>query len=209
MILNTLDTVKNLSGKDTNIIVTRYDEGLSWIKPYLDYSIIYNKGDDNLPYPYIRLKNIGLEHHSWVYHIVNNYDTLPNHLIFLQGSPHYHFIGNVERFLDRFLDLERRKKIQVEDFDYIPLTDWYTTENINETELFETYVELFGKEPEFKKVEYATCGQFCVSSERIRHYSKSFYEKYLNIFERKNNIGYAYTAERMWSVLYSQKYLVL
>lgn len=208
MILNTLDTVKNLSGKDTNIIVTRYDEGLSWIKPYLDYSIIYNKGDDNLPYPYIRLKNIGLEHHSWVYHIVNNYDTLPNHLIFLQGSPHYHFIGNVERFLDRFLDLERRKKIQVEDFDYIPLTDWYTTENINETELFETYVELFGKEPEFKKVEYATCGQFCVSSERIRHYSKSFYKKYLNIFEKKNNIDYAYTAERMWSVLYSQKYLV-
>jgi hypothetical protein len=209
MILNILDTPKNLSGKDTNIIVTRYDEGLSWIKPYLDYSIIYNKGDDNLPYPYIRLKNIGLEHHSWVHHIVNNYDTLPNHLIFLQGSPHYHFIGNVERFLDRFLDLERRKKIQVEDFDYIPLTDWYTTENINETELFETYVELFGKEPEFKKVEYATCGQFCVSSERIRHYSKSFYKKYLNIFERKNNIDYAYTAERMWSVLYSQKYLVL
>ncbi len=51
MILNILDTPKNLSGKDTNIIVTRYDEGLSWINPYLDYSIIYNKGDDNLPYP--------------------------------------------------------------------------------------------------------------------------------------------------------------
>lgn len=196
-----------LENKDTNIIVTRYDEGLSWVKPYLNHCVIYNKGKDDLPYQSIKLPNIGLEHHSWVYHIVTNYDFLPNYLIFLQGSPHYHFIGNVEKFLDCFLNRERRKNIQVEDFDYIPLTDWYTTEHVNCTELVETYVELFGKEPEFQKVEYATCGQFCVSSERIRHYSKSFYEKYLKIFERKNNIEYAYTAERIWTILYSQKYL--
>jgi len=195
--------------QDTQIITTRYDEGLSWIKPYLDYSVIYNKGDDNLTYPYIRLKNIGLEHHSWVYHIVNNYDNLPDYLIFLQGSPHYHFIGNVERFLDRFLDSEKRKSIldQFEDPEYIPLTDWYTTESIDCTEVSETYLELFGNPPLFKTFEYATCGQFCISSKRIRHYSKNFYEKYLSIFERKNNLDYAYTAERMWSLFYSQKYL--
>lgn len=199
--------IKKFSGKDTNIIVTRYDEGLSWIKPYLEYSIIYNKGKDDLKYPSFKLPNIGLEHHSWVYHIVNHYDNLPNYLIFLQGSPHYHFIGNVERFLDRFLDLDRRKNIQTEDFEYIPLTDWYTTEPINYTEVVETYQELFGTIPHFKHIEYATCGQFCISSNRIKHYPKSFYEKYLAIFERKNNIDYAYTAERMWSLFYSQKYL--
>jgi hypothetical protein len=195
--------------QDTQIITTRYDEGLSWIKPYLDYSVIYNKGDDNLTYPYIRLKNIGLEHHSWVYHIVNNYDNLPDYLIFLQGSPHYHFIGNVERFLDRFLDSEKRKSIlnQFDDPEYIPLTDWYTTEPVEYTEVYETYLELFENPPLFKTFEYATCGQFCISSKRIRHYSKSFYEKYLRIFERKNNLDYAYTAERMWSLFYSQKYL--
>lgn len=207
MTLNTLDMTKNLSGKDTNIILTRYDENLSWVQPYLEYCVIYNKGKDDLSYPSIKLPNIGLEHHSWVYHIVNNYNSLPDYLIFLQGSPHYHFIGNVERFLDRFLDPETRNKIHVEDLEYIPLTDWFTTENIDCTEVFETYRELFDRDPPFKKFEYATCGQFCISSKRIRHYPKSFYEKYLKIFERKNNIDYAYTAERMWSLFYSQKYL--
>lgn len=205
--MNILDTVKNPSGKDTNIIVTRYDEKLSWIEPYLDHCIIYNKGQEDLPYPSIQLPNIGLEHHSWVYHIVNNYDCLSDYLIFLQGSPHYHFIGNVERFLDRFLNPETRDKIQVEDPEYIPLTDWYTTEDINCTEVLETYTELFEHQPSFQRFEYATCGQFCISSKRIRHYSKDFYEKYLKIFERKNNLDYAYTAERMWSLFYSQKYL--
>lgn len=199
--------IKNLSGKDTNIIVTRYDEGLSWIKPYLEYSIIYNKGNDDIEYPFIKLPNIGLEHHSWVYHIVNNYDYLPEYLIFLQGSPHYHFIGNVERFLNSFLDKEKRLKIEVEDPEYIPLTDWYTTEPIDQTDVKKTYYELFGKNLPFTKIEYATCGQFCISSNRIRYYSKNFYERYLSIFERENNIDYAYTAERMWSLLYSQKYL--
>lgn len=199
--------IKNLSGKDTNIIVTRYDEGLSWIKPYLEYSIIYNKGNDDIEYPFIKLPNIGLEHHSWVYHIVNNYDHLPEYLIFLQGSPHYHFIGNVERFLDSFLDKEKRLKIEVEDPEYIPLTDWYTTEPIGETDVKKTYCELFGEDPPFTQIEYATCGQFCISSNRIKYYSKNFYKKYLSIFERENNIDYAYTAERMWSLFYSQKYL--
>lgn len=207
MTLNTLDTTKNHFGKDCQIVTTRYDEGLSWIEPYLDYTVIYNKGNDNLPYPYIRLKNIGLEHHSWVHHIVTNYDNLTDYLIFLQGSPHYHFIGNIERFLDCFLDPEKRKKIQVEDREYIPLTDWFTTERVDCTEVYETYLELFGEPPSFTKFEYATCGQFCISSKRIRYYPKSFYERYLNIFERKNNLDYAYTAERMWSLFYSQKYL--
>jgi hypothetical protein len=103
--------------------------------------------------------------------------------------------------------LEKRKKIQVEDSEYIPLTDWYTTEDINCTEVLETYTELFGNHPPFQRFEYATCGQFGISSKRIHHYPKSFYEKYLKIFERKNNTGYAYTAERMWSLFYSQKYL--
>lgn len=214
-----MDTTKNHFGKDTNIVVTRFDEGLSWIKPYLEYCIIYNKGKDDLPYSYIKLPNIGLEHHSWVYHIVNNYETLPDYLIFLQGSPQYHFIGSIEKFLEQFLNQETRHKIKIEDPHYIPLTDWYVTENVKgEEEVYETYIQLFEKEPPFQKFEYATCGQFCVSSDRIKHYSKNFYQKYLSIFESKENNGkrrhnpaidYAYTAERMWSILYSQKYLIL
>lgn len=214
MILNILDMTLIHSGKDVNLVVARYSENLTWIEPYLDYCIIYNKGKDDLKYPYIRIKNVGLEHYCWVYHILNNYDDLPDYLIFFQGSPHYHFIGNVEKFLDRFLDKEKRKNIKVEDLDYIPLTDWYTTEHVDCTKVRESYKELFGIDPPFQKFEYATCGQFCVSSQRIRHYPKSFYEKFLSLFETEEYIKgskdvptFAYTAERMWSLLYSQKYL--
>lgn len=96
---------------DTNfhvdIIVARYAENLSWLKniPIPDSNTIvslyiYNKGcklsktDDIMPHvPYfvkdvhlIELRNVGRCDHTYLYHVVNNYDCLADVTIFLTAS---------------------------------------------------------------------------------------------------------------------------
>ena len=77
------------------IIVARYREPLKWLEnyPFNKCSVIvYNKGgDDNFCHAKniikeIKLPNCGLDVHSYLHHIINNYDNLANITAFFQGS---------------------------------------------------------------------------------------------------------------------------
>ena len=75
----------------TEIVVARYNENLDWlkeIKKSKDLKItVYNKGKDDIDVPFISLPNIGRESHTYLYHIINNYDNLADQTIFCQGNP--------------------------------------------------------------------------------------------------------------------------
>jgi hypothetical protein len=89
----------------TEIVIARYNEDLSWLKK-LPKSIkitIYNKGNDNIEYPFIKLPNIGRESHTYLYHIINNYDKLADQTIFCQGDSIFHSPG--------FLNLIKNRKM--------------------------------------------------------------------------------------------------
>jgi len=79
------------------IVVARYNEDLEWLKvaPFNKYPvIIYNKGpNDNFYKPpptllrrIVQLPNVGRESHTFLYHIINNYDSLAPLTAFLSGS---------------------------------------------------------------------------------------------------------------------------
>ena len=76
------------------IIVSRYNEDLKWTleEPFNKFRyIVYNKGpNDNfeksLVKKIINLKNVGREGHTYLTHIINNYNNLPDINIFLPGS---------------------------------------------------------------------------------------------------------------------------
>jgi hypothetical protein len=76
------------------IVVSRYNEDLSWVKEYpfnqFKYTI-YNKGSNQdfikpSLYRIVQLPNIGRCDHTYLYHIVNNYNQLAPITIFLPGS---------------------------------------------------------------------------------------------------------------------------
>ena len=73
-----------------NLIIARYDEDLRWLKKYKNWKItVYNKGEkltDNKFLKVINLENKGRESHTWLYHIVKNYNNLDDINIFLQGK---------------------------------------------------------------------------------------------------------------------------
>uniref|UniRef100_A0A6C0EFJ1 Uncharacterized protein n=1 Tax=viral metagenome TaxID=1070528 RepID=A0A6C0EFJ1_9ZZZZ len=78
--------------REISLVVSRYNENIEWVLPYNDISIIYNKGHElNIHFNnIINLSNIGREGHTYLYHIIQNYNSLPNRVIFTQGSPFEH-----------------------------------------------------------------------------------------------------------------------
>ena len=76
----------------TEIVVARYNENLAWLKniPKTIKITIYNKGIDDIDFPFIKLPNIGRESHTYLYHIIQNYDNLADQTIFCQGDSIFH-----------------------------------------------------------------------------------------------------------------------
>jgi hypothetical protein len=77
------------------VVVARYNEDLNWLFKEFpnDKVTIYNKGQDlniKLPdnYKIIKLPNIGRESHTYLYHIIHEYDNLNDKILFLQGNPY-------------------------------------------------------------------------------------------------------------------------
>jgi hypothetical protein len=71
------------------IIVARFNEDLSWLEKYKgDYDItVYNKGPNSAGnFKQIKLPNVGNESHTYLWHIVNRYDSLAPRTVFLVGS---------------------------------------------------------------------------------------------------------------------------
>jgi len=93
---------------DHTIVVARYKEDLDWLLPYNDCVIVYNKGPNDVTgfNTIIKLKNIGREGHTYLDHIIKNYNKISKRVTFLQGDslPHNNTIlyglDNYDKFLD-------------------------------------------------------------------------------------------------------------
>ena len=170
-------SIKSIFKNSYNVIVARYKENLDWVEQ-LDKSnvVIYNKSDEPLENAITR-PNIGRDPETFLYHIIQNYDNLPEYLIFLQGDPFSHFVNDVT--VDKY---NLQSKI-----------DELVNSNINVSPLFRNiYLENHKTYPSLKTLEYfslifksesngvlsfsAGC-QYIVSKKNIVNRPKKFYEK--------------------------------
>lgn len=104
--------LKNTLSKSVDIIIARYNEDLKWT---LDYPfnkfkyIVYNKGNnDNFIKKNIKsvinLNNVGREGHTYLYHIVNNFNNLADINVFFPGSLEIKYKNKkAKRILNRIL----------------------------------------------------------------------------------------------------------
>jgi hypothetical protein len=167
------------------IVVARYSEDLSWVDNYKNYSTIYNKGDDKIEGS-IDVKNIGREAHSYLYHIVNNYDNLADYTCFLQADPFNPHSPRLYGYLNYVLESNElipdffwiSERIVEGDFEYQREPYHKIFPNIKYA-----YNYIFGKQPNIKTFKFGAGAQFCVSKEKIRERSIEFYKNILNIFE--------------------------
>jgi hypothetical protein len=80
-----------VSPRSLQVVIAAYKESLNWLQilPSLLYTnyecVVYSKHETNDRYG-LHLPNLGRCDQSYVYHIVNHYDTLPDILVFATGS---------------------------------------------------------------------------------------------------------------------------
>jgi hypothetical protein len=167
------------------IIIARHNEDISWTEPYKEYLRIYDKGTKALEYESIHLPNIGRESHTYLYHIVENYDNLADYTVFSQATPwdHSHdFAEKLSKILDddysdRFMWLSA--VMHMSDLDGINDPHRPTLPNYREA-----YNLIFNEDRQ-EPFMFGAGAIFCVSKEIIQLKPKSFYEKALSLFLQK------------------------
>ena len=162
-------------GSSYKIVIARYNETLEWTNKLNENNIIiYNKGDfiDNTN---IHLKNIGREGETFLYHIINNYNELPDYLILLQGDPFCHMTNITP---DNFQDnIDKLIKSNIHDiqplFTHIHIENHYKFYSIKSKE----YYSLIFDENIPIQLNFAAGSQYIIPKKNILNRTKNFYIK--------------------------------
>lgn len=166
------------------IVVARYSENLDWTKSYSDFVTIYNKGSDT-EYEFAPLPNIGREAHTYLHHIVNNYNNLAEYTCFLQGDPFNPHSPSLYQYLDHIIHSNEvlpdffwiSERIVESDFEYKREPYHKIFPNIKYA-----YEKVFGEPPKIDKFTFGAGAQFCVSKNRIHKRPLEFYQNIFDIF---------------------------
>jgi hypothetical protein len=219
-----MDNIK----KKFQIVVARYNENIEWLLPLKDITIIYNKGN-NIPllnkFNTIYLSNIGRESHTYLNHIINNYDILAEKTIFFQGKIDDHkknildiedyfkeddFIGkfdilnintlknNINHYGKYKEDLKNGNLKKC----YFTPYDWIT--NIIGIDMNENVNNIKNNTENTKVVWNAI---FSISKNLILSKPKIFYQNILRFVNDHSNPEEGHYLERTWYLLFNNKYI--
>ena len=191
-----------------DIVIARYNEKLEWLNIFDDYKdvklYIYDKSQNQ---KYVGrsmmtvccLDNVGREAHSFLHHIVTNYDNLANHTMFLQGHPFDHEITEIQ--LQSFVECENKGNI-------IPISSkrfFRCNKNggphHNGLPVGETYKRLLPKSADIDIYSFSSGAQYLVAKECIRNKPLKFWEKLLELSQTDKK--FPWTIERLWGYIYS------
>lgn len=206
-------------------IIARYSEDLSWIQPYLpffDKVFVYNKGNDitiNATHVVIiKLPNVGRETHTYIHHIIENYDRLGDVNVFTQGSV---FDKINKESLEMLIHNGIAPKIVTLDMDWHETIDQhfgqpspcgkgllYTAYGpmLSTNLTLQQYCEKFFCPVTTVKNETQIClyGLFSASKDQLLSYSKHQYEYLMNHsgLTKHMNPEDAFYMERLWYYVY-------
>ena len=183
------EKLKNLNKENFELVIARYDEDISWSNNYKDFRTIYNKGNDDISMPYIKLENKGHLADTILRHIIENYDNLADVTFFTHGSFNYRNDqlikeeGKCHKYFKDFIQTGQDTLV------YIPRSDLPSPKQVfyeyTET-VQDVYKYIFEKDyiPNFKWA----CGKWLsVSKDRIRKTPLDIYKRMLHFVLKKHN----------------------
>lgn len=216
---------KNMS---VEMVVSRYHETLEWLneEPFNTYPVvIYNKGsnDDfiksNRIKKIIPLDNVGRESHTYLYHIINNYDNLSDITIFLPGSTSLDYkkskaINVINHISDKPTNIFACSKEDVYEIhkDFV-IDNYLSTHDENKKMNTDSKIQVSDIRPfgnwyqklfNDQKTDCASYNSiFAVSKTTILNRPKSFYESLLNQVNKHHNPETGHYIERSWVAIFS------
>jgi hypothetical protein len=201
-------TIISIHMKKVDIVVAYYDEDLKWVDNLnhnqLGNVFIYNKsGDDR----YIPLPNIGQDPHTYLTHIVKNYDNLGDAIIFLQGNPFTNgdntilpkSINDIYNFINQLQNSDYTLNYKYENYDLGlnngKINYWGGPLGDSGFNFYDWIKESFNIENTHGFIYFGQ--QFGVSREIIHKKPKKYYEELLGLFKHSKD-EFCHFIERMW-----------
>jgi hypothetical protein len=201
------------------LVISRFNEDISWINNYTSNYIIYNKGEQ-LPPPFKQklLPNFGANQYDIFRFIHDNYENLPNLIAFMQGNPFDHCLP------------ERFNQLIYNEF-YTPLfgdinyphgkyseenTSWYINASFNghkppsKFNSFDEYMNhMFEDYTPINQLYFPPGSQLIVEKERCLFYSKTFWGRLMDVISNEEGMNggrEAHIIERSIQLIFENKY---
>jgi len=215
------------NASDIELVVAKYGENLDWLDYLGKQSVIYNKGEEIVSqWKYkkvINLPNVGRESHTYLYHIINNYDNLADITMFCQGNidNSIPFIMGLNRSLSplSYIDsLYNEAKIMG-----YSLNQYAGNLYLDENGQFKNFkITSFGNQilkdsshtlgTWYEKVFAESCPEripwymkatFCISRQKIISRPKAFYQDLITYLDNHSNPEAGHFFERTWVKIFN------
>jgi hypothetical protein len=179
------------------IIICRYNEDLSWLKKFSIPFFIYNKGEDNIEFPFIKCENHGRESETYLRYIIDNYHDLPENLFLLQGDPLAHYPNFIETI---FKHIESNSNQLV----YLGRV---VTESFYYTDILKKISEIYPEFELFCSSHYNNFYKFCQGAEYIvpkKYISSKPLKFWQDLYKIHNSYHQSpWDIERLWDLIFS------
>lgn len=214
------------------IVVSRYSEDLGWIKKiHNDIDIVvYNKGNDDIDLScrnriksLFNLENVGREGHTYLLHIIENYENLADITFFTQGRPHLSgrtiksFFKSLESKVDSFgsdMKIQSNQKstqhILYRDNNNPPrhcklaFTKRWKAKKSETDDLVTWWNRHLGFAfPIKEQCRFSYHGTFSVTKKYILNYPKQFYENLRDKLSTSNKPEEGHFMERSWGEIFT------
>lgn len=205
------------------IVVAHYNEDLKWLKPYEKKAIVYHKGGNDFPKieckEWIKLPNIWRESHTYLYYIVNNYNNLPEYILFFQWWIKDHAESwDVYESVEEYLNEVEKYWFSCANPFFLVRKDpqinftWKFAEMLESWSLKKSpytfarfYKELLGKSQKYLTPCF-WAANFAVSRDVVKERPLSFYKKALELLPEHPNPEEWHFYERLRFSIFNAKY---
>jgi len=203
--------------KKYQIVVSRYKEDISWLILFKNITLVYNKGNnDHLlsKFDTVQLPNIGRESHTYLYHIVQNYDNLADHTIFFQGKINDHKVLDIEDYFknDNFIAKFNKFEINILKSNINHIGKWKNDIITGRMKLskylpYDWLTNQIGIciNEEFTKIVWGA--NFSVHRDLILSKPKIFYQNILRYIEDHINPEEGHFLERSWYMIFHNNFI--
>ncbi len=204
------------------LVVARYQEDISWVDSFAYPAMVYDKSGQSQRGA-VCLPNVGREAHTYLTHIVNNYDTLAGLTVFVQGNPFFHLCEDGQagpELLSEKIAQAWEGKVPFQGLAWFRLKcdqlgrphsmsdpakmgQWAGWGR--DIPVGELFTKLFGAVLPEKIVARGVTGNFMVTAKRIRTRPRDFYQYALAIIEGdpEDELNTGHAMERLWQFMFN------
>jgi hypothetical protein len=215
--------IKTKQKNNVEVVVAAFNEDLSWIKEIKHPIYLYYKSNNHkktISNEIVQcLPNIGRESHTYIHHIVANYNRLADITVFCQGNPFDHCPNFIElanlNSVYKMNQISKKQNIEI-DPQFCPLTKLVWFIHINEIidnkwdyvhRLPQAILAMEYLMPESEPIQNFLGlwgAMFAVTKEKIQSYPKKVYKKLLDMHQEYWSMPYG--MEYIWMHIFNEKY---